>query len=211
MHALAVGRVVMRAAVGVEVANGDEFAPVIDERGGQDGPVLHIRALPVQFLVGDHERVARLDVEHEIDIPAEDVSKCERRLIMCAGVLHGLEQRAVDRGAHGAHARLQRIFQHVGAEPVALPRDFQSLGVVQAALETDQRAVPMHEVQGLARSQAVQVGAQPRQGAQERQVGQIELEATEDPIERVIRPDDDVDGGSAEDGALGGRVRDGGE
>ena len=87
-------------------------------------------------------------------------ASADRGLVVTAGVLDRLEQRAVDDGAQGAGPGFQRVLQHVGLQSRLVPHDFQRLLLVQASLEADERAVTMREMQQFSGSQAVQASLQ---------------------------------------------------
>ena len=67
------------------------------------------------FFVDDGEAIARLDVEHEVDVVLEDLGEIEGDAIGEFGVGSRLEQRVLDRRARRARAHLERILEHVAA------------------------------------------------------------------------------------------------
>ena len=48
-------------------------SPVVDEVCGQNAAVAHVLPVSKLLLVDQAEAIARLDVEREVDVPAEDV------------------------------------------------------------------------------------------------------------------------------------------
>ena len=86
-------------------------------------------------------------VQHEVDVPAEDVREAHGSLIMRAGRRDGLEKRAVDDAANGARAHLDRVLQDIGLERRAIARHLERLRLTQAALESEQLTVVVREMQ----------------------------------------------------------------
>src|SRR2546422_7635543 len=114
VHAAAVGRVVVGVALGVDIADGHELAPLIDEGGRLDRTILYVDAIPIELLVRDREGVTWPYIQYEVDVPAEDVGQRDRSLVVAASRLDRFEKRVVDRRPQGARARLEGILQDIG-------------------------------------------------------------------------------------------------
>src|SRR6185312_445479 len=92
----------------------------------------------------------------------------------------------------------ERILQHVRAEAIGIADDFQRFTRAQLPLESEQAAVAVHEVQRFTRAQIIQRVLEPREVANGGEIGEIELQAAENAVERVVARNDDLDGGGAE-------------
>jgi hypothetical protein len=67
--------------------------PPIDELGSQYLAVMKVLAVLVDLLVHGREAVALADVEHEVDIPGEDIGELQRHVVRDIGRFGGLKQR----------------------------------------------------------------------------------------------------------------------
>ncbi len=119
----------------------------------------------------------------------------------------GFEQRAVDHAVDDALVRFERVFQHFGAEAFFVADHAQRFARAQLALEAEQRAVAMDEMECFAGTQLVEATLEARQVAQRGEVRKIELQAAKNAVERVVVTDDDfdsrcADGGRADEGGL---------
>ena len=83
--------------------------------------------------------------------------------------------------------------QHVRLEAGRAANHLQGLALIQAALESEQLPVLVRQAQRLPGTQAVQSGAQAREAAQGGKVGEVELQASENAVQRVVVGDDYVD------------------
>lgn len=82
----------MRVAVRIDVTHGAVLLPLVGEGSRQNRPILHIHAVLVQLLVADRERIPWPDIQHEINVPTEDVGERNRGLVVAARVFDRLEQ-----------------------------------------------------------------------------------------------------------------------
>ncbi len=156
-QALAVRRVVAEVAVGLAVCETDRAVhrALVHELDGEQVALAEARAVLAQFLVDHAEAVARLDVEHEVDIPAEDVGDPQRQRVAEAGIAGSLEQRITDDGLADADRALQRVDDHRALETAFVTSHLQRLARAQLALEADELRVAYAELQQLARAQPV--------------------------------------------------------
>ena len=83
-------------------------------------------------------------------------------------------------------------------EAIRVASHLESFAVGQFALEPDELAVAMHEAQQFARLQPIDLAPQLRQIAQRREIGEIQFEAAEQAIHRVVAADDHLDGRETE-------------
>ena len=117
-HAASVGREVVGdlAVRGFEV-HGAMNRAVVDEVGGENSAVADVLAVAELLLVDQVEAVARLDVEREIDVPAEDVvGEPQDDLRADAGGARRDEQGRVDRALRAAFADLDGRCDDLGRE-----------------------------------------------------------------------------------------------
>ena len=88
----------------------------------------------------------------------------------------GLEQRAVDDAPNRDHAAFQGVLQHVGLEAGwIVAADLKGFARAYAALEADEPAVALGEVQRFARLQGIEHVLKTRQRAQRSQIRKVEL------------------------------------
>ena len=181
------------------------FTSLVGEARSENRPVLQVLAVLVQALVAHGEFIVRAQVEREVDVPAENLRQLHDRLVLHPRGLRGVEQRRVDDAVRDGHARLDRPRADVGAEAVGRARDLELLGQRQIALERQQFAVAVREVQRFARHQSIDQCARATDGAQVGQIGKAQLELAENGVQRVVAPDDDFD--TAEGFGQRGRLR----
>ena len=108
-HGLAVRRVVADAAVLVHEAHRAINLSAVHELGRQHLPVAQIFAVLIDLFVDRGELIALADIEHEVDVPGEDLGELESHGIGHLGRLGRLEQRGIDGGLCGTNSRLHRI------------------------------------------------------------------------------------------------------
>ena len=111
---------VMGVTFGIGVADGPVGAPLVHEFRCLDRAIVQVGAIAPDLGVGHREGIPGPHIEHEVDVPAEDVRESDRGLIMGTCRLHCLEQRAVDRAVDGARAHVYRVLQHIGLEGLTL-------------------------------------------------------------------------------------------
>ena len=89
--------------------------------------------------------------------------------------------------------RLGRVVDHVRGEAAVLAHDFQGRGIADLAGEFSDLAIRMGQRDRLARLQEIDALLDAWQVADRGKIPLVEGHALEDPIERVIAPDDDRD------------------
>ena len=123
-------------ALVVDVAHGAVFTALVDELGRQDVAGTQALAILEHFLVDHREAIARLDVEHEVDVVLKDLGEFECDALVEVGIGRRLEQRTVDGRARGPRVDLERVLEHITAEALRVARDLQRFAVRQLALES---------------------------------------------------------------------------
>ena len=102
-QALALGRVIRCDAFRIDVAHRAISPPGVDELDRENVAVADVFTVLAHGVVRHDERIAGLDIEHEVDVPGEDLRKLHRRCVRESGFVGCLEQRILDRAARGAH------------------------------------------------------------------------------------------------------------
>ena len=97
----------------IDVTHRAIFAAFVDEFRGEDVAGAQRHAVLENFFVDDGEAIARLDVEHEVDVVLEDFREIEGDAIGKLRVRGCLEQGAVDGRARGARANFERILEDI--------------------------------------------------------------------------------------------------
>ena len=82
----------MRAAIGIDIADRFVLASGVGKGGGEDRAVFDVRPVLIELLIADYKGVAWLNIQHEIDVPAEDIRQSDRCLVMAAGGFNRLEE-----------------------------------------------------------------------------------------------------------------------
>ncbi|OPY07631.1 MAG: hypothetical protein A4E67_01176 [Syntrophaceae bacterium PtaB.Bin038] len=118
----ALGVVVVGLAVDLEAVGPVRHA-VVDELGGQDGPVLAELAVAVEPLDEKAERVAPAQGRGEIDVPGEDVGEVEREQQVLRAAAHGGDQVVLDGALEAEHLPLVLEVEPLGLVAFAGPGD----------------------------------------------------------------------------------------
>src|SRR5688572_32269095 len=172
---------------------------VVEEIRSENAPVADVLAVAKLLLVDQVETVARLDVEREVDVPAENVvGEPQDDLGADACGACGDEQGRIDRALRTAFADVERLWDDLGCErhgPSFVDSRYrQHFRLADAAAQRLNQAFVMHQSDGVARAQAIKLLLHARQLANARQVRQVQFEVPEDAVQRVVAADDEFDG-----------------
>src|SRR3546814_78034 len=148
LHRHADEGLLQRPAVGAEVlglaaaleAEAAVHVAVRGERGGQDRPALAHLALAPGLLAHHGEAVAGGDVGVEVDVVLEDIVGDAADVVARQPQLaRRVEQRAADLAADHRGAHLDRAFDHLLRDLVAVDVDLDAVDVVAVVAERAQR------------------------------------------------------------------------
>ena len=197
-QAFTVRREILTVPFGIDVTHGAIFATVIDELRGENIADAQRHTVLEDFLVYDGESIARLDVEHEVDVVLENIREIESNPVREFRVRRRLEEGVLDSRTGSSRANLERILEHIAAEAIRVPGHLEGFAVRQLPLESDEFPAAVHEAQQFARLQPIDLAPQLRQIAQAREVAEVQLEAAKKPVHRVIPADHHLDGRETE-------------
>ena len=160
-HAATVGReVVGDLAVGGFEVDGAMHRAVVDEIRREDAAVADVLAVAILLFVDQVEAVAGLDVEREIDVPAEDVvGEPQDDFGADAGGAGRDEQRGIDRAVRAALSRISTgVAIDLGREAASsLARDREHFGLADAAAQRLHQAFVVHQRDRVAWPQPIQL------------------------------------------------------
>ena len=110
---------------------------------------------------------------------ARAATNSEESIVPCAWTVADVDRRCDDLG--GEACRRSRVTDSI-------------FGLADAAGQRLNQAFVVHQSDGVARAQLIELLLHARQLANARQVGQVQLELPEDAIQRVVAADDEFDG-----------------
>ena len=130
-------------------------------------PVRSALAVLEHFLVDHGEAIARLDVEHEVDVVLKDLGEFEGDAVVESSASAAAWNSELSMVALAVRVWISSGFSSTSLlKPLRVARDLQRLAVRQLAFESHQFAVAMHEAQQFAGLEAVELAAQLGQTAQ---------------------------------------------
>ncbi len=132
---------------------------------------MQILAVLVDLLVDGGEPVAFTEVEHEINVPGEDIGDFQGNGVGDAGRLGGLKQRGLDRGRGGSYASVHRLTDKFSRKSILLAHHVQGLSLIHLARQfLDLAVVEVRHLDGVPGPQEVETLPNSRQSADRRQI-----------------------------------------